>query len=44
MAVSFDPKKETNDVSTSNSETLNFVFSSVELEIRAIISFKVISW
>ena len=39
MAVSFDPKQETNDFLTSNS-----VFSSVELEIRAIISFKVISW
>ena len=38
MAVSFDPKQETNDFGTSNS-----VFSSVELEIRAIISFKVIS-
>ena len=37
MAVSFDPKQETNDFGTSNS-----VFSSVE--IRAIISFKVISW
>ena len=36
MAVSFDPKQETNDFGTSNS-----VFSSVE--IRAIISFKVIS-
>ena len=39
MAVSFDHKQETNDFGTSNS-----VFSSVELEIRAIISFKVISW
>ena len=39
MAVSFDPKQETNDFGTSNS-----VFFSVELEIGAIISFKVISW
>ena len=39
MAVSFDPKQETNDLETSNS-----VFSSVELEVRVIISFKVISW
>ena len=39
MAVSFDPKQETNDFGTSAS-----VFSSVELGIRAIISFKVISW
>ena len=39
MAVSFDPKQETNDFGTSNS-----VFSSVELGIRDIISFKVISW
>ena len=39
MAVSFDPKQETYNLKTSNS-----VFSSVELEIRAIISFKVISW
>ena len=39
MAVSFDPGQETNDFETSNS-----VFSSVELEIRAIVSFKVISW
>ena len=38
MAVSFDPEQETNDFGTSNS-----VFSSVELEMRAIISFKVIS-
>ena len=37
MAVSFDPKQETNDFGTSNS-----VFSKVE--IRTIISFKVISW
>ena len=37
MAVSFDPKQETNHFGTSN-----LVFSSVE--IRAIISFKVISW
>ena len=44
MAVSFDPKQETNDFGTSNSGTSNSVFSSVELEIRAIISFKVISW
>ena len=36
MVVSFDPKQETDDF-----ETLNSVFSSVELEIRAIISFKV---
>ena len=41
MAVSFDPKQETNDFGTSNSGTSNFVFSSVELEIG---SFKVISW
>ena len=39
MAVSFDPKLETNDFGTSNS-----VFSLVELEIRAIISLKIISW
>ena len=39
VAVSFDPKQETSDVGTSNS-----VLSSVELEIRAIISFKVTSW
>ena len=39
MAVSFDPKQETNDSGTSNS-----VFSSAELGIRAIVSFKVISW
>ena len=39
MAVSFDPKQETNDFGTSNS-----VFSSAELEIRAITSFKVINW
>ena len=39
VAVSFVPKQETNDFRTSNS-----VFSSVELEIRAIISFKVVSW
>ena len=39
MAVSCDPKQETNDFGTSNS-----VFSSVELEIRAIISVKDISW
>ena len=39
MAVSFDPKQETNDFGTSNS-----VFPLVELEIKAIISFKVISW
>ena len=39
MTVSFDPGQETNDFETSNS-----VFSSVELEIRAIVSFKVISW
>ena len=39
MAVSFDPKQETNNVGTSNS-----AFSSVELEIRAIISFKAVSW
>ena len=36
MAVSFDPKQETNDFGTSNS-----VFTRVE--IRAIISLKVIS-
>ena len=39
MAISSDPKQETNDFGTSNS-----VFSSVEQEIRAVISFKVISW
>ena len=44
MAASFDPKQETNDFGTSNSGTSNSVFSSVELEIGAIISFKVISW
>ena len=44
MAVTFDPKQETNDFGTSNSETSKSVFSSVELEIGAIISFKVISW
>ena len=45
VAVSSDPiKQETNDFGTSNSGTSNSVFSSVELEIRAIISFKVISW
>ena len=44
MVVSFDPKQETNDFGTSNSGTSNSVFSSVELEIGAIISFKVISW
>ena len=38
MAVSFDPKQETSDFGT-----LNSVFSPAELEIRAIISFKVIS-
>ena len=37
VAVSFDPRQETNNFGTSNS-----VFSSVK--IRAIISFKVISW
>ena len=44
MAVLFDPKQETNDFGTSNSRTSNSVFSSVELEIGAIISFKVTSW
>ena len=44
MAVSFDPKQETNDFGTSNFGTSNSAFSSVELEIGAIISFKVISW
>ena len=45
MAVSFDPiKQETSGSGTSNSGTSNSVFSSVELEIGAIISFKVISW
>ena len=39
MAVSFDPKQETNDFGTSNS-----VFSLVELETRTTISFKVVSW
>ena len=39
VAVSFDPKQETNDF-----EILNSVFSSVELETRAIILFKVFSW
>ena len=39
MAVLFDPKHEANDFGTSTS-----VFSSVELEIRAIISFEGISW
>ena len=39
MAVSFDPKQETNHFGTSNSGTSNSVFSSVELEIGAIISF-----
>ena len=39
MVVSFDPKQKTNDFGSSNS-----VFSSVELGIRAIISFKVIGW
>ena len=43
MAVSFDPKQETNDFGTSNSVTSNSVFSSVEPEIGAIISFKVVS-
>ena len=33
MAVSFDPKQETNDFETPNS-----IFSSVELGLRAIIS------
>ena len=42
MAVSFDPKQETNDFGTSNSGTSNSVFSSVEIGV--IISFKVISW
>ena len=32
MAVSFDPKQETNDFGTSNSRTSNSVFSSVESE------------
>ena len=36
MAVSFDPKQESNDFGTSNS-----VFSPAELGIRAIISFEV---
>ena len=44
MAVSFDPKQETNDIGTSNSGTSNSAFSSIELEIGPIISFKVISW
>ena len=35
---SFDPKQETNDFGTSNFGTSNSVFSSVELEIGAIIS------
>ena len=39
MAVSFAPKQETNDFGTSN-----YAFPSVELGIRAIISFKVIGW
>ena len=39
VTISFDPKQKTTDFGTSNS-----VFSSVELEMRAIISFKVISW
>ena len=45
MAVSFDPiKQETIDFGILNSGTSNSVFSSVELEIGAIILFKVISW
>ena len=43
MAVTFDPKQETNDFRTSNSGTSNSVFSSVDLVIGAIILFKVIS-
>ena len=39
MTVSFDSKQETNDFGISN-----FLFSSVELEIRTIILIKVISW
>ena len=37
MTVSFDPEQEINGFETS-------VFSSVEAGIRAIVSFKVISW
>ena len=44
MAVSFDPKHETNDFGISDSGASNSVFSSVELEIGATILFKVIRW